>query len=67
MVLVNERREILGTPFLCFFMDVGLRTVLLKGPIIPKYVIAIFEDDWKHLLNDRAKGEKARLHECVLL
>ena len=35
-------------------MDVGLRTVLVKGPIVPKHVIAIFESDWKHLLNDRA-------------
>ena len=51
MVLVNERREILGTPFVCFFMDVGPRTVLLKGPIVPKHVIAIFEGDWKHFLN----------------
>ena len=50
MVLVSEQRETLDTPFLRFFMDVGPRAVLLKGPIVPEHVIAIFEGDWKHFL-----------------
>ena len=50
MVLVNELREILGTSFPRFFVDVGPRTALLKGPIVPKHVIAIYEGDWKQNL-----------------
>ena len=66
MVLVNKRREIFGIAFLWFFMDVGLRAVLLKGPIVSKHVIGIYEGDWKHLLNDRACHSRKSLNEIHL-
>ena len=67
MVLVNERREILGTAFLPFFVDVRPRSVLPKGSIVPKHIIAIFEADWKHLLNNRACQSRKSLKEMTHL
>ena len=42
MIPLNERRKIVGAPFLSFFTEVWLGNNLLKGPIIPKNAIPIF-------------------------
>ena len=39
MIPLNERRKIVGSPFLSFFMEMWFGTILLKNPIIPKNVI----------------------------
>ena len=51
MIPINERRKIVGTPFLSFFMEVWLDTILLKGPITPQNAIPIFLGNWKHFIS----------------
>lgn len=47
-VLVNEWRKMLSTLFLCFFMSMWARRVLLKGPVARKNAVAVFKSDWYH-------------------
>ena len=42
MIPLNERRKIVGAPFLSFLMEVWLGIILLKDPIIFKNAIPIF-------------------------
>ena len=51
MKVNDERRKIVGAPFLSFFMEVRLGTILLKDPIILKNAIPIFYSNSKHFID----------------
>ena len=51
MIPLNERRKVVGEPFLRFFMEVCLGTILLKDPIIPKNAIPILQSNWKYFID----------------